>query len=31
MGRVMTELRAHAQGRADMAVLSATVKAKLGG
>ena len=30
MGRVMTELRAHAQGRADMAVLSATVKAKLG-
>jgi uncharacterized protein len=31
MGRVMAELRAHAQGRADMAVLSATVKAKLGG
>jgi uncharacterized protein len=31
MGRVMAELRAHAQGRADMAVLSATVKAKLSG
>jgi uncharacterized protein len=31
MGRVMAELRAYAQGRADMAVLSATVKAKLGG
>ncbi len=30
MGRVMAELRAQAQGRADMAVLSATVKAKLG-
>jgi len=30
MGRVMAELRTHAQGRADMAVLSATVKAKLG-
>ena len=31
MGRVMAELRATAQGRADMAVLSATVKAKLAG
>lgn len=31
MGRVMAELRARAQGRADMAVLSATVKAKLAG
>lgn len=31
MGRVMAELRAQAQGRADMAVLSATVKAKLAG
>jgi len=31
MGRVMAELRASAQGRADMAVLSATVKAKLAG
>lgn len=31
MGRVMAELRAKAQGRADMAVLSATVKAKLAG
>lgn len=31
MGRVMAALRAQAQGRADMAVLSATVKAKLAG
>lgn len=31
MGRVMAELRAQAQGRADMAVLSATVKSKLAG
>jgi uncharacterized protein YqeY len=31
MGRVMTELRAVAQGRADMAVLSAQVKARLAG
>jgi uncharacterized protein len=31
MGRVMAELRPKAQGRADMAVLSATVKAKLAG
>jgi uncharacterized protein len=31
MGRVMAELRAQAQGRADMAVLSATVKARLAG
>ncbi len=31
MGRVMAELRAEAQGRADMAVLSARVKAILAG
>jgi uncharacterized protein len=31
MGRVMAQLRAQAQGRADMAVLSAQVKARLGG
>jgi uncharacterized protein len=31
MGRVMSELRAVAQGRADMAVLSAQVKARLAG
>ncbi|HUG98034.1 MAG TPA: GatB/YqeY domain-containing protein [Gammaproteobacteria bacterium] len=31
MGRVMAQLRARAQGRADMAVLSARVKARLGG
>jgi uncharacterized protein len=30
MGRVMAQLRAQAQGRADMAVLSAQVKARLG-
>ncbi|MFU8896711.1 MAG: GatB/YqeY domain-containing protein [Gammaproteobacteria bacterium] len=30
MGRVMAQLRGQVQGRADMAVLSATVKAKLG-
>jgi uncharacterized protein len=31
MGRVMAQLRARVQGRADMAVLSARVKARLGG
>jgi len=31
MGRVMAQLRAGVQGRADMAVLSAQVKARLGG
>lgn len=31
MGRVMNQLRAQAQGRADMAVLSARVKARLAG
>lgn len=31
MGRVMAQLRAEAQGRADMAVLSARVKARLAG
>ena len=31
MSRVMAQLRARAQGRADMAVLSARVKARLGG
>ena len=31
MGRVMAQLRARAQGRADMAVLSARVKSRLGG
>ena len=31
MGRVIAQLRAQAQGRADMAVVSARVKARLGG
>jgi uncharacterized protein YqeY len=31
MGKVMTELRARAQGRADMGALSGSVKSRLAG